>query len=84
VKCWHVTGQYSLESRCAGVRSLVNKFVIRLLEARRYILDQDSASVQRLWAGFGVNSLYFCGKMAGKTNLAFCTQQSFLSDERRV
>ena len=60
---------------------LVNKFVIRLLEARQYILDQDSASVQRLWAEFGVNPLYFCGKTAEKTNLAFCTQRSFLSDK---
>jgi len=69
-------------------RSLVNKFVIRLLEARRYTLDQgSSASVQRLWAGLGVNPLYFCGKTVEKTNLAFCitcTQQSFLSDEHRV
>ena len=31
--------------------SLVNKFVIRLLEARRYILDQDSTSVQHCGRG---------------------------------
>ena len=65
----------------AGACSLVDKFVIRLLEARRYILDRDSASVQQLWAGFDVNPLYFCGKKAEQTNNAFCTQQSFLSDE---
>ena len=51
--------------------SVVNKFVIRLLEARRYMLDQDGASVQQLWVGFGVNPLYFCGKYGRENKPCF-------------
>ena len=58
--------------------SLVNKFVIRLLEARRYILDQDSASVQHCGQG---SVLTPCTSAENTAEIAFCTQRSFLSDE---
>ena len=59
-------------------RSLVNKFVIHLLEARRYILDQDCTSVQRLWVEFGFNPVSFCCKMAEKQTLLSVHSGHFL------
>ena len=62
----------------AEVSSLVNKFVIRILEARRYVLDQDSASVRD--CGRGSVLTPSAAKWQTKQTMLSVHKRSFLSD----